>query len=266
MPTLTQKKKARKLFNARVKQIRPFVDFDYDLRKAPPSKSQKAKVKRYSDEISKLTNRPYQVFRPRLKSRLRPAQQFSQHEANLPGLKVAFVPTDGSGTTRLRFTKSGIVAKSEHVSIRGVSLSISGLAGNTPEYVARRISGITASHFTIQAGAFEIPIPYLPESVPGAVAYLVERYGGKGTPDDKEDRENHHWANWLHGLKGYESDNQEDVVSYLMDKRNRIKGDKKERDKLRKRIQRESSTFRKNEREAARATRKQKRKQKKDAT
>lgn len=265
MPTITQKKKARKLFNARVKQIRPFVDFDFDLRK-PATKAQKAKVKRYSDEISKLTNRPYQVYRPRLRERLRPAQQFSQHESQLPGLKVAFIPTDGKGTTRLRFTKSGIVAQSEYVSIRGISLSIRGLAGDTPEYVARRISGVAASHFTIQAGAFEIPIPYLPESVPKAVSLLVERYGGHGPPDDKEDRENHHWANWLHGLKGYESDNQEDVVAYLMDKRSRIKSDKKERDKLRKRIQRESSQFVQNERAAARSRRKSKPKQKKDST
>lgn len=243
-----------------MQSIRPFVDFDYDLRKSP-TKAQKTKVKRYADEIAKLTNRPYQVFRPRRRDRLRPAQQFSQHETALPGIKVAFIPTDGKGTTRLRFTKKGIIAKSEHVAIRGVSLSISGLAGNTPEYVARRISGVAASHFTIQAGAFEIPIPYLPESVPAAVGRLVERYGGNGMPEAKEDRENHHWANWLHGLKGYEADNQEDVIGYLSDKRNRIKDDKKERDKLRKRIQRESSTFRQREREAARAkARKSKRK------
>lgn len=232
MPTITQRSKARKLFSKRLKSIRGFVDFDYDLRKSP-TKAQKAKVKRYSDEISKLQNRPHQIYRPRRPDRLRPAQQFAQHETNLPGIRVAFIPTDGSGTTRLRFTARGIVAKSEHVAITGVRLSISGLAGDTTGYVRRRISGNRASHFTIQAGAFEIPIPYLPQSVPDAVASLVARYGGPGTPDTKEDRENHHWANWLHGLKAYESHNQDDVQAYLMDKAQRIKSDKKARDRAR---------------------------------
>jgi hypothetical protein len=251
MPKITQKKKGRELFAERLKSIRPYVDFDYDLRKAP-TKSQQAKVKRYSDEIAKLTNRPFQVYRPRLRERLRPAQQFSQHETALPGIRVAFVPTDG-GKVRLRFTKDGIVETSSHVSIRGVNLTIAGLAGDTADYVARRISSVVASHFTIQAGAFEIPIPYLAGSVPSAVDSLVERYGGHGMPDPEDERENHHWANWLFGLKAYKAEDQDDVFAYLTNKAETIKRDKKARDKQRKRNQRKSESFREAERRAARA-------------
>lgn len=236
VPKLTQKEKGFKLFKSRVKSIRSFVDFDYDLRKAP-TKAQKAKVKRYSDEIAKLRNRPYQVYRPRIKSRLRPVQQFAQQDTSLPGIKVAFVPTAGK-RQKIRFNKRGITAVAEHVRITSVTLSIRGLAGDTGGYVARRIADIEASHFTIQAGAFEIPIPYLPESVPVAVTALVERYGGNGEVPDKEERENHHWANWLFGLKSYTAENQEDVTAYLMDKREQIKNDKKERDRARKRKER----------------------------
>src|SRR4051812_16427516 len=90
----------------RLKEIRRFVEFDYDLRK-PLTKSAKSKIKRYHDEITALTNRPYQVFRPRSKQHLREAQEFAQHEQFLPKLRVAFIPTDGANKVELKFTKKG---------------------------------------------------------------------------------------------------------------------------------------------------------------
>jgi hypothetical protein len=53
----------------RLKAIRPFIDFNYDLRK-PLSKYQKAKIKTYYDEIDQLTARPNKVYRPRKKENL----------------------------------------------------------------------------------------------------------------------------------------------------------------------------------------------------
>jgi hypothetical protein len=237
MPKVTQKNKGRKLFAARLKAIRPYVDFDYNLN-SEPTKSQKAKVRRYYEEITALRNRPYQVYRPRRADRLRPAQQFAQHEKLLPGIKVAFIPTDGKSKVRLRFRGKGdIVAKSEHVSISSVELSRRGLAGDTERYVRGRISSNPAKNFTIQAGRYEIPVPYLPDSVPAAVLRLVERYGGPQL-SDPEERENHNWQNWLFGLNAYHFENQSDIEEYLNGKRETIKSQKRERDRARKRRQR----------------------------
>lgn len=246
MPTVDRKSKSYKLFSARLKAIRPFVDFDFNLNRNP-SQSQKRKVKRYFDEISALRNRPNQIYRARKPSNLLKAQQFAQHRHKLPGLKVAFVPTNGKERVKLRFNKTGVIAKSESVTQTKINFSKRALAGDTAAYVQRKIAGTPATGFTIQAGEYEIPIPYLPQSLPTAVAKLVEQYGGANLETLEEDAEafNHHWANWLFGVTGYVYDDQESFIEYFEEKARNIRIDKKERKRVRDKAYRESVRTRK---------------------
>lgn len=243
MPTIDRKSKSYKLFSARLKAIRPFVDFDFNLNRNP-SQSQKRKVKQYFDEISALRNRPNQIYRARKPSNLLKAQQFAQHRHKLPGLKVAFIPTNGKERVKLRFNKTGVIAKSESVTQTKINFSKKALIGDTQLYVANKIAGSPATGFTIQAGEYEIPIPYLPQSLPKAVEALVEQYGGKNIPDE-EDRENHHWANWLFGVTGYVYEDQDSFIEYFEEKARNIRIDKKERKRIRDKAYRESVRARK---------------------
>lgn len=208
-----------KLAKQRLKEIRKFVDFDYDLRK-PLTPSAQRKIKKYHDEISALTNRPYQVFRPRNKAHRVQAQRFAQHETHLPGLKVAFIPTDGINPVKLKFTKRGVVAKTAHVQWEIIPLSQAGLYKDAAAEVEKRIRRRKETQFTINAGKYEIPQPYIKESLPAAVAALVMRYGEASGLDEEK---NHHWSNWLESVKAYKFDNQHGVQEYLIGKAKSIK-------------------------------------------
>lgn len=207
------------------------MNFDYDLRK-PLTASAKRKIKKYHDEISALTNRPYQVFRPRSPEHLRAAQEFAQHEKLLPGLKVAFIPTDGANRVELHFNKSGVKGKTKHVTISDVRLSVSQLLINAEKHVNERIQGNPAKQFTVQAGRYEIPQPYLPSTVGKAVARLVARYGAESGigPSD-----NHYFGRWLHGLKAYEFEAQAGLQEYLIEKQKAITEGKRRRKRARRR-------------------------------
>lgn len=233
MPINKAKVKA-KLAKTRLKEIRKFVDFDYDLRK-PLTPYAQRKIKKYHDEISALTNRPYQVFRPRSSAHRVQAQRFAQHETHLPGLKVAFIPTDGINPVRLKFTKHGVVAKTEHVQWEVIQLSQAGLYKDAAAEVERKIRRRPESQFTINAGKYEIPQPYIKESLPGAVARLVMRYGEASGLDEEN---NHHWSNWLESVKAYKFDHQTGVQEFLIDKAKSIKKGKLKRLAAKRRRQR----------------------------
>lgn len=220
MPDNKRARAQKQLHSARLKLIRPYVDFNYDLRK-PLSETAKRKIKEYSDEVTALTNRPYQIFRPRKHAHLLEAQGFAQHERRLPGLKVAFLPTDGASKMHVRWTKKGIVAKTKNVTMTDVKLSVRKLLADPEAHVNERIRGNPAKQYTIQAGRYEIPQPYLPQSVGKAVARLVSRYS--------DNESNHYFGRWLHGLKAYQFSEQGTLGDYLREKQKRIKEGKRTR-------------------------------------
>lgn len=209
----------------RLKEIRKFVSFDFDLRQ-PLTPTQRRKVKKYHDEIKALTNRPFQIYRARNSEHLREAQEFANNGRNLPGIKVAFIPTDGKNRVRLSFGKDGVTAHTAHVTTHVVRLSTAGLLRDPIAHVNSRIAGHVATQFTIRADVYEIPQPYLPESVAAAVARLVAKYGEQNGLDDDD---NHYFGHWLHGLNAYTFENQTGLQEYLIEKQKAIKQGKRER-------------------------------------
>lgn len=195
----------------RLKAIRKYINFDYDLRK-PLSNYQKRKIKQYHDEIDALTARPNQVYRPKDKGRLRKAQQFAQHEKYLPGLDVAFIPTDGKTKAKIRFDKSGdIVAVSDHVITRGLELETDKLLIDPIAHVNEVIKRDPhAKQFTVKAGRYEIPVPVTRATVANYVARLTARYSDEGA--------NNYHGNWLHGLNSHTFKNQATFDEYQMAK------------------------------------------------
>lgn len=190
----------------RLKAIRPFIDFNYDLRK-PLSKYQKAKIKTYYDEINALTARPYHVYRPRKSERLTKAQQFAQHEKQLKGLKVAFIPTNGIEKPKISFNKSGdLIAETKHVRTEFIPFEPNQLINDPETYARDLINDIDAKRFTILAGKYEIPNSYSKSRLPANVAKLAGKYGN---PDL-----NNYFGNWMVGLSAHRFSEQESFNEY----------------------------------------------------
>lgn len=226
MPKSTRAKIAKQLHSERLKQIRPYVDFNYDLRK-PLSRAAKRKIKLYSDEVSALTNRPYQVYRPRRADHLEEAQEYAQHEKRLPGLKVAFVPTDGKRKLKIKYTAKGIVASGENVDTAHIRLSVSGLLRDAVAHVESRIKSYPQQSFAIQAGRYEIPASFSRSRIAAGVARFVAKYSER----DK----NNYFGNWLKGINAYSFKGQENLQGYLNAKQKVIRKDKVTRRNVKRR-------------------------------
>lgn len=230
MPKNTRSRIAKQLHSERLKKIRPFVKFNYDLRQ-PLTAAAKRKIKLYYDEITALTNRPFQVYRPRTTGRLRPAQEFAQHEKFLPELKVAFVPNDGSHRFKLKFTRKGITASNRHVTQFKISLSTRALLRDAVGHVTARVRPHkTAKSFTIQAGRYEIPASFDRSRIAHGVARFVARYNDESS--------NHYFGRWLHGVFAYTFHNQESLQQYLVEKQKRIRINKRARRATRRKQER----------------------------
>jgi hypothetical protein len=195
----------------RLKAIRPYVNFDFDLR-SELTAHQKRKIKQYFDEIDALTARPYQVYKPKTKQRLKKAQEFAQHEKHLPGLKVAFIPNNGKDRAKIRFNKAGdIVATTDHVSTRVLSLDTSELIKDPIGHINKVIKkDPTAKRFTALCGRYEIPVSQSRATIGRFVANLTAKYSS-------EDANNFH-GNWLHGIAAHHFTNQADYTDYMREK------------------------------------------------
>lgn len=195
----------------RLKAIRPYVNFDFDLR-SELTTHQKRKIKQYFDEIDALTARPYQVYKPKTKQRLKKAQEFAQHEKHLPGLKVAFIPNNGKDRAKIRFNKAGdIVATTDHISTRVLSLDTAELIKDPIGHINKVIKkDPSAKRFTALCGRYEIPVSQSRATIGRFVANLTAKYSS-------EDANNFH-GNWLHGIAAHHFTNQADYTDYMREK------------------------------------------------
>jgi len=188
----------------RLKSIRPYVSFDYDLRK-PLTRYAKQKIKKYFDLVQSLTARPNQIYRPRSPQRLKPVQRFAQHNTTLSELTVAFVPTPVP--VRIEVKNGAVMMRGEHVITQNVPLDPHSLAIDPQQHVSDRIAqhAPAAKMLTIQAGRYEIPFSLSPDTVGDHVARLTERYSTN---------DGHHYSEWLYGLNAHTYINQTDFDNY----------------------------------------------------
>jgi hypothetical protein len=191
----------------RLKAIRGFINFDFDLRK-PLSRYQKQKIKTYYDEIDALTARPYYSYRPRDKTRLAKAQKYAQHEKSLPGLKVAFIPTNGKDKPKIRYNnKSELIVSTKHISSRLLEFDKNELIKDAKSHVEKVIKrDKTAKRFTILAGKYEIPNSYSRSIVPEQVVNLALKYSAPEA--------NNYFGNWMVGLTAHHFHDQADFDEY----------------------------------------------------
>lgn len=207
----------------RLKAIRPFVDFDHDLRK-PLSSAAKAQITRYYEYIQKLTVRPHQVYRSKDPARLAAVQRFAQHD---PGkhlrLTVAFVPNPGTEKMRLRIDKNGRVhGKTENIAKVEIPLDHARLVKEGRPYIDKAINKAPkAKLYVVQAGEFEVPAAKGRQFITDYVAQLMARYGADQF--DREDKNSHYYGNWMFGITGYNFHEQASIEQYRAAQRKQTK-------------------------------------------
>ncbi|MFW9874965.1 MAG: hypothetical protein ACFFG0_17805, partial [Candidatus Thorarchaeota archaeon] len=132
----------------------------YDLRDIQNwTPSQKGKIKKYFKHISELTSRPNYIYKPRYKSHLRKAQEFSQQEKGFPNIKVAIIPTDGVSIPKITFTKEQqIKVKIGGMKIHNIGIDFRALLEDPESAVIGAINDKApfANLFKIQAGVHEV--------------------------------------------------------------------------------------------------------------
>jgi len=202
--------KTRVNYSEKLKFIRPFVDFNFDLRKKLTS-AEKRKITIYFNEIDALTARPYHTYRSRDKRRLSKAQKYGQHEKVLKDLNTAFIPTSGQDI-RLTFDKNNnIKVISKHVRSSFIEFDPLELAWDPYAYTNESIKkNKKAKAFTVLAGRYEIPQVSTRALIADTVNNLCAKYS--------EDTKNNYFGNWLIGLNAHEFKEQDDIFSYMKDK------------------------------------------------
>lgn len=190
------------IHSQRLKSIRPFVDFDYDLRR-PLTKYAKSKIKKYFDIVDNLTSHPTYLYRPRNKDRLRIAQEYGGgHDKHI---KVAFIPT-ADEKPKLLFNKSGMVVREKYITTRFGEFDIDALIQDHKKEVRRVTKKFRkAKRFKIAAGPHMIENTYSASIIPDEVDDLMQKY--------KNEEANNYFGNWMRGLYAFEFQNQLDKDS-----------------------------------------------------
>jgi hypothetical protein len=215
-------------YGQRLRAIRPYVDFDYDLRQ-PLSSAAKAQITRYYGYIQKLTVRQHQVYRSKNADNLRAVQRFAQHDPErYQRLTVAFVPNSGKERMKLRIdTKGRVRGKTGSIGQVEIPLDPYDLLeaeenGTAAEYVDRMIDEAPpAKRYVVMAGEFEVPSARHRGAITAYVVDLMSRYSSDR--HDENDKNSHHYKNWMFGLIGYNFHAQAQLDEYRTTKRKATK-------------------------------------------
>lgn len=102
-------------YKKQLKQLRPYVSFNYDLRK-PLSKGQKANITKYYNEFKRLTDYPQTfTYQGRNKNNIEEVKAYAGNYT-LPKWKKIIVPYYGDEPPKIRFTKKKeLKLKSEYI-------------------------------------------------------------------------------------------------------------------------------------------------------
>lgn len=210
----------------KLKQIRPFVEFNFNINSVKAgniSPADKRKITKYYNVIKEQAQKIHYVYRPRNKQRLKTARKFADMP-NLPQLKnVVFLPTEEPNVKpKLNFSKNNkqIEVEENFVKSRIAYFNKEKLIEDPTAEVQRAIKKLPdAKQFTVRCGKFESIKSHLMGGKDKIVDVVIKL---QNTYQNSED--------WLNGLIGYEFKNQKDYMSHTMNK----KRSREERDRIKR--------------------------------
>jgi hypothetical protein len=210
-----------KEYSKKLKAIRGFVDFNYDLRK-PLKSAQKAKINRYHAAIHEIQARANRIYRSKDIKRVRTAQRFGRNEfESLPGIKVAFLESnDANPITRVQFKNGKLAVHRKYFKQEFLEFDQRKLAEDTDAEIQRALDSAKAAFtYRIAAGKFSIERPRTREQLPAEIKKLMNRYGldpSLRKHKKESDALNHFYPNWLSGLIPLYLKNQNDLKTFRL--------------------------------------------------
>lgn len=236
-----------KNYSQRLKSIRTYVNFNYDLRK-PLSSAAKAKINKYYDYIDKLTVRDHFVYRARSKKNLNTAQRYSQQNTHYKDIKVAFVPKGTDKRPRVKFSAKGeMTLVGDNVTRHAILFDKEELIeadanGEAEEYIESVIDDApTCKRYSVMAGEFEIPLSTIRDKITNEVLRLMNTYSAEKF--NPEQRSSHYFGNWLFGVNGYNFANQDQLIEYRTRQRKIGKENSRAKVNARKKEKRAAATI-----------------------
>ena len=207
-------KKVNGIYSDRLKSIRSFVDFDYDLRK-PLHSSQKAKINRYFRAIDQIQARGNKLYRSQNRNRVKAVQRAGRNEfENLPEIKVAFISSSQANPAKVRFRNGKVKISHENFDELYIEFDMRNLADDASAEIQRALKQAPrgAKWFRVNAGKFTISQPRVKDRVEPFILQLQKKYN-----DFRDDGKlaNNNWRNWLNGITTVQTKNQTELKEFL---------------------------------------------------
>lgn len=199
------KRKNSLTYKQKMKQIRPFVSFDYNL-KGELSPRAKGKIDKYWHELQEAKGQAYRIYRTKSQAKLKAVKKAGG--LNLPDFKVAIIPNyDPENPYDVSVKKNGqVVLSSKYETKILYHFDKENLVKNTEAEIRATLDAIPSNSIGIQCGKFE----YRARSMHKKAALqttlnLVNAYSGM---KDNGELANNHYSNWLEGFFSIDVKNQ----------------------------------------------------------
>lgn len=186
-----------------LKAIRPFVTFNYDLRRKISPQSI-AKIKRYHKEFRAITYSSKRIYRPRRKDHLQAAIIKAGINPQFKQIKAIPLPTTDENAKVSIDTKGNILIKEKNIDIKFTPIDSEAVIKNTRKYAKRILTeNPKAKRFLIKVGKHYLSVSFERETFVNGLVKLMERYKGKARRDFAESV-----------LRGIETTNYKRQTSY----------------------------------------------------
>lgn len=142
-------------YNEMMKTIRPFVNFNYDLRKEL-NPNQKRRISLYFNKLAPLLDYDIQVYRPRKKKNIETAINSLPYDIPKTGLKAIPIIKNNPQNGKIRIGKNGLLIKNDKTErlLVGINPLLFALSPSTE--TARALIGIKGDAYTFAIGLNEI--------------------------------------------------------------------------------------------------------------
>lgn len=209
--------------NDKMKRLRPFVTFSYDLRanlEKSLSRSQKAEITRYYNQLARALLGQYIIYRPKTRENINKARRISG--MTLPKFRAFVIPSP-TGAGRVKWRGGEVVIEKEGGFVRTIFPNQRLLATNPRAYLTAilrddRFYIINSKHDWRGGGTKEAVIRKLEDA--------MQRYGwGQDELDDEEDEESDEPKKEVFTITIVEVDlrNQKSFLDYMQSRREREK-------------------------------------------
>jgi len=231
-----QKRLAKAIWRDKIKEMRPYlkklrkIDLRHNL-----STGQKSFVSKAWADYQALTIRPTKVYRTKNKAHIKIASEL-YHGNRKVHFDVAFIPTADT-KAKIKFNKKGdMILSSKYVDEVSIKFNMFNMAVDPEKEIARvLVANPEYSDFIIMADEYLYNGAISRSLIDKELLKLMSRYQPGGSvydnPRAKNSGPNHHWKNWLLGIKGFKAKNQQAIADYRKAYNQAVGANKKKRNK-----------------------------------